>query len=202
MPVIISKFPPQWVPEVVILEGMFLIQIPPIPTMGGMKDYVNLLLTKSVRPHLKAGVIEVHVVFDNPGSLSETPKEIEHRRRDMAQQKSTHECVQFFSHTCITGSWRTLLSCRACKKAFINYVAEEMLRIVPSSLYGNQLFTTNISNTAYSVSSNRIVTPEPTLRSNADEGDLRVWLHCVNTRGQRKLIFSPDTDVYTTLACS
>ena len=114
----------------------------------------------------------------------------------MAQQKSTHECVQFFSHTCITGSWRTLLSCRACKKALINYVAEETLRIVPSSLYGNQLFTTNISNTAYSVSSNRIVTPEPTLRSNADEGDLRVWLHCVNTRGQRKLTVSPDTDVY------
>ncbi len=25
---------------------------------------------------------------------------------------------------------------------------------------------------------------------------LRVWLHCVNSYGSKKLIFSPDTDVY------
>ena len=36
----------------------------------------------------------------------------------------------------------------------------------------------------------------PYLWSNADEGDLRVWLHCIHTAGRRKLIFSPDTDVY------
>ena len=35
-----------------------------------MEDYVNL---KSVHTHLKAGVTAVHVVFDNPGSLPETP---------------------------------------------------------------------------------------------------------------------------------
>ena len=46
----------------VILEGMFLIQTPPIPT-SCMRDYVNLLLAKSVRPHLKARVTAVHVVL-------------------------------------------------------------------------------------------------------------------------------------------
>lgn len=38
--------------------------------------------------------------------------------------------------------------------------------------------------------------PRPTLWSNADEADLRVWLHCMHSQGYRKLIFSPDTDVY------
>ena len=34
------------------------------------------------------------------------------------------------------------------------------------------------------------------LCTNADEADLRVWLHCVKAAGVRKLVFSPDTDVY------
>ena len=38
--------------------------------------------------------------------------------------------------------------------------------------------------------------PYPQLWSNADEADLRVWLHCVHSAGTQKLIFSPDTDVY------
>ena len=67
---------------------------------------------------------------------------------------------------------------------------------MPSLLHGTQLFTTNVGYTAFTVSSNALVYPEPTLRSNADEADLRVWLHCVHSQGQRKLIFSPDTDVY------
>ena len=34
------------------------------------------------------------------------------------------------------------------------------------------------------------------LFTNADEADLRVWLHCKNSCGVHKLIYSPDTDVY------
>ena len=34
------------------------------------------------------------------------------------------------------------------------------------------------------------------LITNADEADLRVWLHCKHSCGVNKLIFSPDTDVY------
>ena len=32
--------------------------------------------------------------------------------------------------------------------------------------------------------------------SNADEADLRVWLHCKNSCGIHKFLYSPDTDVY------
>ena len=34
------------------------------------------------------------------------------------------------------------------------------------------------------------------LTSDAEESDNRVWLHVVHCAGTRKLLFSPDTDVY------
>ena len=34
------------------------------------------------------------------------------------------------------------------------------------------------------------------LFSNADEGDLKVWLHCLHASGTRTLIYSRDTDMY------
>ena len=69
-------FPTQWVPQSVILEGTFMNQIARtcIPTVNHIKEHVNCLLTRFVRPHLAT---EVHVVFDTPGSMPETPKEIE-----------------------------------------------------------------------------------------------------------------------------
>ena len=102
VPVFMANFPSQWILDVVILEVMFLIQTPPIPTMSCMRDYVNLLLTKSVYSHLKAGVTAVHVVFDNPGLLPEAPKEMEHRRRDnTTKDLSAHHCIHFSSEQCI-----------------------------------------------------------------------------------------------------
>jgi hypothetical protein len=34
------------------------------------------------------------------------------------------------------------------------------------------------------------------LQSNAEETDLRIWLNCVHSSGTRKMLYSPDTDVY------
>ena len=99
LPVVISSLPQGWIPDVAILEGMFIVQTPPILTMTYMQDYVQLLLTKFVRPHFAAGVTEVHVIFDNPGALPETPKEIEQSRQDQEHQVLTHDCKQFSSTT-------------------------------------------------------------------------------------------------------
>ena len=115
---IIPKLPSKWVPEVAIFEGMFLIQTLPIPNMGCMREYVEILLGKSVYPHLNARVSEVHVVFDNPSSLAETPKDVEHKKRDSNQKESfNYECVPFSSESAIPNRWRDVLSCRLCKKA-------------------------------------------------------------------------------------
>ena len=49
--IIIQELPSGWIPDDVILEGMFLIQTSPMSTMNCMQDYVKLLLSRFVRPH-------------------------------------------------------------------------------------------------------------------------------------------------------
>ena len=71
-PIILQSLPPLWVPHTAILEGMFMVQTSPMPTMSCMQEYARLLLNQYVRPHFKAGVTEVHVVFDNPGSMRDS----------------------------------------------------------------------------------------------------------------------------------
>ena len=198
--VIVPAFPPGWIPDVVILEGMFMTQTSPIPTMSYMTDYVQYLLTRFVRPHFAAGAKEVHVVFDNPGSQSETPKELEQMRRDRASESQTstsrHECITFHSNCCIPEKWRTILECRVCKKALTTYIAEEMLHLITRYIIRNQEFVCNIAQSAYVTTTDYTKVPRPTLWTNADEADLHVWLHCMHSEGHRKLMFSPDTDIY------
>ena len=174
VPVIITARP--WVPTSAIMEGMFMIQTEPFPTMESMKEYIKMLFLKYVQPHFLNGIIEVHVVFDSPGSLPETPKELEQRRRDMKKSDSQpeHDCLDFDDSTIIPARWRGLLSCRQCKLKFTHYTANAMLDIAPS-------FLTNIAEVAYSINSDKEKLLRPTLYSNADESDNRhgytVFIH-------------------------
>ena len=36
----------------------------------------------------------------------------------------------------------------------------------------------------------------PTLECDAEESDTRVWLHVLRSSGHKKLLYSPNTDVY------
>ena len=91
-----------------------------------MKEYVRFLLFKFIRPHCAAGTQQVHVIFDSPGAMSETPKELEQSRRDKntSSELSDHECL---AYTSIPTKWRSILACRICKKALICYIAIDML---------------------------------------------------------------------------
>ena len=100
-----------------------------------MREYVKLILFKYVKPHLTAGAFEVHVVFDYPGGLGESPKEIEQRRRDQTRDqtdKFEHKCTTLSSASPVPKNWRSLLSCRNCKENLTAYVGEELLELGPS----------------------------------------------------------------------
>ena len=76
------------------------------------------------------------------------------------------------------------------------------LHIAPSMLHGNQTFIkaggfiNQHRSQCWCVIKSHEPQPLPYLRSNAEETDLRIWLHCINSTGSRKLLFSPDTDIY------
>ena len=198
VPVVIEYPPPQWAPHAAILEGMFMIQTTPSPGISCMKEYAELLMAQYVRPHLQAGSLEVHVIFDNPGSMSETPKEIEQKRRDSTASKkdANRRCTEITSNTPIQSNWRAFLECRPCKRTLTRYLGHELLFIAPKFLSSDQTFICNIGEVAQSTSHTGDNLPCPQLWTNADEADMRVWLHCIHSTGTRKLIFSPDTDVY------
>ena len=92
--------------------------------------------------------------------------------------------------------WRSVLGCRTCKANLIAYIADDMLWLICHLLRTNQQFIANIGSDAYSVRNGQSRQLRSDLSSNADETDLRVWLHCKYSCGIHKVIYSPDTDVY------
>ena len=129
--------------------------------------------------------------------MRETPKELEQRRRDMStEQHNGHNCVPIHSTSPIPTKWRAVLECQTCKQRLIQYVAQDMLTLAPQALFNEQEFVCNVSEVAYRCTATGKKLPCPRLWTNANEADQRVWLHCVHSCGTRKLIFSPDTDVY------
>ena len=70
---ICNQLPVGWVPDVVVLEGMFMINTSPLTTDTTMKDYSQFLLRRFVLYHLTNGCNEVHVVFDNPSRQPKSP---------------------------------------------------------------------------------------------------------------------------------
>ena len=129
-----------------------MVQTEPFPTMENMKEYVKMLFLKYGRPHYVFGVLKVHVIFDNPGTLPETPKELEQKRRNMktANTNLNHECSELSDTAAIHEKWRDLLSCRKYKQWLTEYVASMMLNIAPLFLSSDQEFITNIKHTACS----------------------------------------------------
>ena len=114
-------FPVVWVPEVVILDAMFLIQCNPLRQTMTIKDYALLLLNHFAAQHYQAGVPEVHFLFDVPRTQHFNPKEYEQKRRDFASQVS-HDHQQFEPSTKVPKSWRRVLECWQCKRSIIEAI--------------------------------------------------------------------------------
>lgn len=61
-------------------------------------------MAQYVRPHFRAGAQEVHVVFDNPGAMKETPKKIEQKRnaitKEIEQKQTTMQKKTRVAHDC------------------------------------------------------------------------------------------------------
>ena len=87
-------------------------------------------------------------------------------------------------------------------RELVVYIGDCFLRIAPTYLKEHQkLVVGGASDTlerdqAWSITENALEHIETCYRSNAEEADTRVWLHATHSAGRRKLIFSPDTDVY------
>ena len=61
-----TPFPQGWIPDTVILEGMFIIHTTHLPSHSNMLNYTMFLLQWFVAPYSQ---LNVHIVFDDPERL-------------------------------------------------------------------------------------------------------------------------------------
>ena len=194
---------PEWIPEAVILEGMFLINTSPMKRMKSISEYSLLLLNRFVLPHFRRGGQEVHLIFDNPGSLPFSPKFSEHQRRDSKSIANVnHKHITFTPETALPRVWRDYIECRQCKRSIVEAIGLALLRSARSRLFSGQklilagCFSGPVEHTAWAITSNEIPQPLPELSTNAEEADMRIWRHALLSNTQNILVHSPDTDVY------
>lgn len=193
-----------WVPQCSVLEGMFLINTVPLGTHKTLADYARFLMSRYIMTQFNKGSHEVHVIFDNPGRLPNTPKSFEQARRDKtAKVVDNHHCDEMISTTTLPKRWReNLIHCRTCKRALVKFLTQYFQTNICMFLQPNQTlyvagaFEDQISDTAWYVSKNSQPQPDPKYTCNAEEADTRVWLHIRHTTHMRLLLMSPDTDVY------
>ena len=81
-PIITPCLPNGWKPQCSLLEGMFIINTSPLYQHKTLGDYSSFLLKRFILPQFHKGSQEVHVIFDKPGHLQNTPKYFEQKRRD------------------------------------------------------------------------------------------------------------------------
>ena len=141
--VILTSLSNGWAPDTVIIEGMFLINIQPWAGHTTLSDYANFLRKQYIDFYFRNGAKEVHVIFDDPGSLPNTPKQFEHLRRDKQHLKEDHSCTKLSLDSSIPKNWReNILSCRKCKRTLVLILSKLFLSVVPQNLAPNQKFVT------------------------------------------------------------
>ena len=103
----------------------------------------------------------------------------------------------------VPSKWRDCLACRPCERALVLYLGQSFKQFAVGTcrLREHQkvilasCFSGVEEDQAWEVST-RGAQPVPTLFCEAEEADTRVWLHVLRSPGTRKLVCSPDTDVY------
>ena len=90
-----------------------------------MKEYAQFLLRRFVASYFSGGTNQVHIVFDNPGRLHDSPKVFERKRRDNTRTLlPDHEHVHFSDMCGVPTKWRDCISCRKCKRTLVMYLGE------------------------------------------------------------------------------
>ena len=183
---------------------MFLINIVPWSAHTNMGEYADFLLKQHILPHFRNGAQEVHLLFDDPECQALSPKHFERMNRGKSNPvPEDHSCAHFTSDMLIPPKWRSdVLSCRNCKRSLVCFLSEYILQHTRQRLLSRQRFVTAggfngpLQNQAMFTELNTPPQPDSGLMCNAEESDSQIWLHVLNSAGGKKLVLSPDTDVY------
>ena len=162
-----------------------------------------MLAKHHILPYFSAGALEVHLIFDDPGRFPTSPKAVPERQRRYQSTNADHTHYNFREQLPNTQKWKKAMECTKCKHQLAMHLAFEMLQQISKHLLPNQHFITagafeeDLCDKALCVgngASEAHVLPH--LTCSAEEADMKIWLHCTHSFGTKKLVFSPDTDVF------
>ncbi|CAG2204979.1 unnamed protein product [Mytilus edulis] len=189
----------------VILEGMFLINTIPLSSHRTFSDYAEFLFNRwIVKSHIQFKAQEIHVVFDHPNRNGTSPKDIERSRRihDFVSEK-TYKNVS--SHVLLPTNWRNFLNVRDHKRKLVNYLSYQLITLSLQRFQNHECVVVTAGgfddeNMDKALSSlggvDGSIVECCHLNSNHEEGDTRVWLHAIQSKSHRIIIYSPDTDTF------
>ena len=84
--VVSNSLKQEWIPDTVVLEGMFLIHITPWSIHKNLGDYADFLIKQHILPHFQNMSREVHLLFDNTECQQLSPQYFERQHWDLANQ--------------------------------------------------------------------------------------------------------------------
>ena len=180
---------------------MFLIQCAPLQQTSTITQYTQLLFNRFISHHFKTGAIEIHLIFDSPSMQAFNSKYHERTRRDTAHTPtSSHEHITFTPSTVIPNSWRPLIECRECKQSIMAALSLAYAQTISLKLQAHQKLIVggNLRDVwEISCGATSSFQAREMYNTNAEEADMRIWRHVYQSKVNRFLIYSPDTDVYT-----
>ena len=121
--VVTNNLPPNWVPEIIVFDGMFLINCKPLRTTKTITEYAMFLHNRFFVPHYRNNAKEIHLIVDAPKEQSFKPKMFEQERCDKGHASNcTHEHITLKPTTQPPTKWRECLECRQCKRSIIEAI--------------------------------------------------------------------------------
>lgn len=202
-PVITTSFPQGRTPSTEVMEDMFLINMTPWSAHTNIADYADFLLKQHILLHYRSGTTEVHLLFDDPECQAASPKYFERAHRDKINQTpDDHICVNFITDMLNPSKWKQdTLSCRKCKRNLVSFLSQYLVQHIYyrtetatriSRFMTAGRFSGALQNKALVVRLNTSPLPEGSLTCNAEESDSRIWLHVLNSAGDKKTGAKPE----------
>ena len=126
-----NSLPTGWVPDIVVIDAMFLVNTKPLRSTGCISGYVKLLSSRFMLQHFQAGVQQIHLIFDKPGRQVFNSKSFEHLRCD---ENNTSTYIIFTRKYC-THAWQQNLE---CKQSIVEAIGLSFLQTGKFMLHPNQ----------------------------------------------------------------
>ncbi|KAJ8047747.1 hypothetical protein HOLleu_06823 [Holothuria leucospilota] len=186
-----------------IVEGMFLINCPPLRIHSTFGEYASFLYRRWVQhptQHFKAH--EIHVIFDHPQRHGASPKDIERSRRHSGDGEPLYNVILSETACPLGKSWSKFLAMRSQKRLLVNFLSMELLRLHCVNSQTNSIlitaggFDNDRTDKAFCSKPLHSIFEVAEYASNHEEGDSRVWFHAAVTSCNRIIIYSPDRDTF------